>query len=880
MLSQEIRRSFLKYFQTQGHRIIPSSPVIPHDDPTLLFINAGMNQFKDVFLGKSKRDYTRAVTTQKCIRVGGKHNDLDNVGHTSRHLTFFEMLGNFSFGDYFKKDAIAYAWDVTTHVFGFDPDRVWVSVYKDDDEAFSLWEKHISPKRIVRFGEKENFWSMGDTGPCGPCSELLYDRGDAYGSAKNPTEDLTGERFLEFWNLVFMQFDKDASGKLLTLPKQSIDTGAGLERVLSLKMGVNSVFQTDVLRSLIAEVENIAGVRYDPNNAELAPAFHVIADHIRSLSFAIADGVQPSNTDRGYVLRKILRRAVRYGRMLGLQQPFLARVFPRLKACMGEDFPELHDAENRITEILTLEEESFLRTLLRGGNLFHQILETAKKTGQKISGEDAFKLKDTYGFPIEEILLLAKDANLTVDCTRFAALEEDAKEKSKKAQKKTAQEFDPNFFSDFTKTHAACRFIGYDRIESSTKIEALILEGKFVDHLALDQKGILLLNETPFYAEMGGQVGDTGTISHEGNLFVVEDTTSPFPGVIAHLGHMQKGSLKKGETVHAKVDETRRQNIQNNHTATHLLHFALQKILGPHIKQAGSLVEEGRLRFDFNHHKSLTCEEIRLIEECVNEKIRSGQAVKTYELDFQEAQKRSDIKQFFGEKYGAKVRVVDIDFSKELCGGTHAASVGTIGFFKIMKESSIAAGVRRIEAVSGSFAEKYVQEEEDLIDAAAQILKGSKATLLEKTQALIEENKSLLQEIKNYKKNLLQGFKERCLAEQEKIGSFSLIMQEGPLDAEEMAPLADELLKNLHSGIVALGALSSEKCQILIAISTDLTAKKIHANSLIKEIAPLIQGGGGGRPNLAQAGGKDPSGIPKAFEKLRSLLQSALHGTH
>src|SRR3989344_5839279 len=423
MFSQDLRRAFLKYFKTQEHRIVPSSPVIPHDDPTILFTNAGMNQFKDVFLGTSKRSYTKAATTQKCIRVGGKHNDLENVGHTSRHLTFFEMLGNFFFGDYFKKEAIAYAWDVATHVFAVDPSKIWVSVYKDDEEAFALWEKHLPPERIVRFGENEKFWSMGDTGPCGPCSELLYDRGETYGPARNPKEDLSGERYLEFWNRVFMQYSRDASGRMDPLPKKSIDTGSGLERVVSLKIGVDTVFQTDVLRGLIAQVEQVSGKAYDEKNTHLAPAFHVIADHIRSLSFAIADGVQPSNTDRGYVLRKILRRAVRYGRMLHLQKPFLAKVAQELIAIMGDDFPELKTSQERIYEILTIEEESFFRTLLKGGQLLSQVIESSKDKGQKISGEDAFKLKDTYGFPLEEIQLIAKDEALSIDLVQFAKLE-------------------------------------------------------------------------------------------------------------------------------------------------------------------------------------------------------------------------------------------------------------------------------------------------------------------------------------------------------------------------------------------------------------------------------------------------------------------------
>lgn len=872
MLSQDIRRAFLKYFQTQGHAVIPSSPVIPHDDPTLLFINAGMNQFKDVFLGKSKRDYTRATTTQKCIRVGGKHNDLDNVGHTTRHLTFFEMLGNFSFGDYFKKEAIRYAWDVATNVFAFDPEKIWVTVYKDDDEAFELWQKHIPANRLVRFGEKENFWAMGDTGPCGPCSELLFDRGEKYGSAKSPKEDLTGERYLEFWNLVFMQYERSSDGKTTCLPKQSIDTGSGLERVVSLKMGVETVFQTDILRSLIAEVESITGKKYDPENATAAPAYHVIADHIRSLSFAIADGVQPSNTDRGYVLRKILRRAVRYGRTLGLQGPFLANVLPRLVTCMGDDFPELKAAQNRIAEILTLEEEAFIRTLLRGGNILHHVIETSRNS-KKITGEDAFKLKDTYGFPLEEIELIAKDENLSIDHARFHLLEEEAKEKSRKAHKKVAQEFDQSFFADYMRVHKPTEFVGYETHFTDAHLLGIVVNGKFTDTLNEGETGILLLDKTPFYAEMGGQIGDTGTLHKGANLFTVDDTTSPFPGVIAHLGTMKTGSIKKGETLHAEIDKQRRQDIENNHTATHLLHLALQEELGAHIKQAGSLVENTRLRFDFNHHKALTSSDLRAIEERVNSRIRSAQKVDIYTLSYDDAQKRSDIKQFFGEKYGSTVRVVDIDFSKELCGGTHTSNSGTIGLFKITKESSIAAGVRRIEAVTGLYAEKFVQSEEDSLHKIADILKATPSSALEKINALLEKNKQLEQELKTFRKGQTKELLEQLFSRKEKMGESYLIAEEITLQPDEMAPFAEELLQRIKSGVIAIGTSSQEKCQLLIAVSPDLVQKNVHAQNLIKEVSPLIQGGGGGKPNLAQAGGKDPKGLPKAIDKVRKLLQ-------
>ncbi len=869
MLSQEIRRSFLSYFKTQGHRVLPSSPVVPHDDPTLLFVNAGMNQFKDVFLGKSKRDYVRAVTTQKCIRVGGKHNDLENVGHTSRHLTFFEMLGNFSFGDYFKKEAIGFAWDVATHIFGLDPEKIWASVYKDDDEAFELWKIHLPDKRIVRFGEKENFWSMGEVGPCGPCSELLYDRGPKYGSANSPKEDASGEKYLEFWNLVFMQFERAEGGKMEPLPKKSVDTGAGLERIASLKLGVDSVFETDILRGLIAEVENVSGKKYDPENGDLAPAFRVIADHIRGLSFAIADGVQPSNTDRGYVLRKILRRAVRYGRIIGLQKPFLADVLPRLVHLMGEDFLELKATETRIAEILTLEEEAFIRTLVRGGNLLQNVIHNTKKT---ISGEDAFKLKDTYGFPLEEIQLIAKDAALSVDLAKFQMLEDGAKEKSRKAHKTASQEFESNFFDDFTKVHKKTEFVGYEKTSSDAKLIGIVVDGKFTDEIPDSKEGLLILDQTPFYAEMGGQVGDSGKIGKGANQFLVFDTISPFPGVIAHLGKMQSGLLKKNDSVHAIVDANRRTMIQNNHTATHLLHWALQKVLGPHIKQAGSLVEEKRLRFDFSHHKPVSQNEIREIEDVVNEKIRTDIPVEAYELSYDEAQRRDDIKQFFGEKYGTKVRVIDTAFSKELCGGTHTKSLGTIGYFRILKESSIAAGVRRIEAASGKYAEEFVRMEEEKLQDLANILKVPITSLGDKLNLLLEEKKQLEAEIKVHRKGQMKELVEKCLKSQEKAGKIPLIAQEVSID--DLGAFAGELMQDFKSGVVALGNIVGERCQLVIGVSDDLVKKNIHAVQLIKEAAPLISGGGGGRQTLAQAGGKDPKGLPLAFDKVRDLLKT------
>jgi alanyl-tRNA synthetase len=870
MLSQQIRRQFLQYFKSQGHTIVPSSPVVPQDDPTLLFANAGMNQFKDVFLGRSKRAYTRAATTQKCIRL----KDIDNVGHTSRHCTMFEMLGNFSFGDYFKKEAIAYAWDVSTHVFAFDPKKIWVSVFKDDDEAFSLWEKHLPAERIVRFGEKDNFWSMGDTGPCGPCSELLYDRGEKYGEALNPYEDASGERFLEFWNLVFMQFNRDSSGKLDPLPKQSIDTGSGLERIVALSMGVDNVYLTDILRSLIERIEEISKIKYDEKNTLLAPAFHVIADHIRSLSFAIADGAQPSNTDRGYVLRKLLRRAVRYGRMLNLTKPFLADVLPRLVATMGDDFPELKISQNRIAEILTIEEEAFIRTLLRGGELLSSVIERSRSLA-KIAGDDAFKLKDTYGFPLEEILLIAKDENLSVDLQRFEQLEAEAKEKSRKNRKVQAQQFDQNFFSDFTRTHKPCLFEGYQHTSGPATLIGIVMADRFVDELQEGDEGLLLLDRTPFYAEMGGQVGDTGQIAKGANLFQVEDCLSPYPGVVAHLGRLAKGVMRKGDHVEASIDSSRREEIQNNHTATHLLHWALQQVLGAHIKQAGSLVDEKRLRFDFNHHKQMSPQEIREVENLVNMKIRENRIVEAHEMAFEEVQKHPEIKQFFGEKYGDRVRVVDIDYSKELCGGTHTPRVGNIGLFKIAKESSIAAGVRRIEAVTGRRAEELVQHEEDLLQQIAACLKTPMISVTERLDQMLDENKSLCLEIKNLRRCQLKDLAVKLAAKKEKAGKIPFIGAAVDVSAEDLPLFAAELMQHLKSGVVAIGAAVGERCQLIVEVSDDLVKKNISAAVLVKEAAPCIQGGGGGKQNMAQAGGKDPKGLPQAFAKIKQLLEKS-----
>ncbi len=873
MESQEIRRRFLKFFKDNGHAIIASSPVVPHDDPTLLFNNAGMNQFKDVFLGRTVRDYKRAATSQKCIRVGGKHNDLDNVGHTSRHLTFFEMLGNFSFGDYFKKEAIQFAWKVTTEVLALPEEKIWPTIFENDDEAFEIWKTIVPEKRITRFGEKENFWTMGDTGPCGPCSELLFDRGPQYGPALSPKEDETGERYLEFWNLVFMQSNRDAAGQMTPLPRQSIDTGAGLERWASIKIGVDNVFGTDILRSLIAGVEEVSRKSYNPQDFNLAPAFHVIADHIRTLSFAIADGAQPSNLDRGYVLRKLLRRAVRYGRMLGLQEPFMAKILPRLIAAMGDDYNELETAQDRIAEIITLEEENFLRTLKRGGNILSAVIDKAQKSAEKqISGADAFKLKDTYGLPLEEILLIAKDTHLEVNLEQYQLLEEAAREKSRSAHTIHEQQTEENLFQDFVEKEGISHFTGFTTTQEKAIIKAIVAQGKFVDTIEAPEKGWIILDKSPFYAEKGGQIGDTGSLKSPHSHFLVDDCRMPFPGIIAHVGHVTQGVLKKGDAIEAVVDAARREEIACHHTATHLLHWALEQVLGPHIRQAGSLVEPDRLRFDFNHHKALSHEELRKVEQLVNAKIRTDHAVEAYEISYEQAQKKEGIKQFFGDKYGAVVRVVDIGFSKELCGGTHAHSLGTIGLFRIAKESSIAAGVRRIEAVTGRAAEMLMYHQEDLLSSAAHLIKTTPPKLLEGIRLFIDDNKRYTQELKTYRNKAIDILARDLSTQIVPVGKVNLLTAIVELEGEELSHLANLLEERCRPVVLILGVRSEGRGQLLIKVSPALAQQGIQAVSLIKEIAPCIEGSGGGKADTAQAGGKNPGGIENAFQKARECL--------
>ena len=874
MDTAQIRKKFLQFFADRKHEIVDSSPVVPHDDPTLLFTNAGMNQFKDVFLGKATRDYQRATTSQKCVRVGGKHNDLDNVGFTARHMTFFEMLGNFSFGDYFKKEAIAFSWELTTKVFGFDPKRIWVSVYEEDDESYEIWKELIGDERLVRMDANENFWSMGDVGPCGPCSELLFDRGPEFGNGNDPLSDTTGERFPEFWNLVFMESNRDKSGKMNPLPQQSVDTGAGLERVSMFLNGYGSVFETDILRAIIAQLEDLSGKKYDPLDKHLAPAFHVVADHIRTLCFAIADGAQPSNVERGYVLRKILRRAVRYSKRLGLKEPFLGKLVPLLAKLMGEEFPELKTHAARTVEILHREEESFAKTLKRGGGILAQIIEKAEtRKDRAITGEEAFKLKDTYGFPIEEIILIAKDQELTVNLDSYELLEKQAKELSRKANKVEGQLADEGTYKAFVENEGATQFVGYNQVTAEASITGIFVEGALVDSLKEGQEAAIVLDETPFYAEKGGQIGDTGELIHKGAHFFVEDTISPYPGLTLHRGKLKSGVMLQGEPVKAEVDSRRRKRIAAHHSATHLVHWALQQVLGEHAEQKGSLVAPDHLRFDFSHHKQVTADELRTVEELVNAKIRDNLPVETEEISFSEAQNRKEIKQIFGEKYGKSVRVVTLgEYSKELCGGTHIDRLGSLGYFRITKELSVGAGVRRIEASCGLLAESFAYDKEYKLADLAEKLGCKPEKLLERAETILTELSNLKASYKQMRNSHIKELGKELKSQIETAGNIQLLTAKVDLTPDEMATFGNDLMGQIKSGVILLAAEIEGRCQLLLKVSPDLTSKGVDAKKLIREIGPLIGGGGGGKPEAAQAGGKNPAGIADAFAKIKTLI--------
>lgn len=852
MLSNTIRSNFLKFFNNRHHQIVPSSPVFPHNDPSILFTNAGMNQFKDIFLGKENAPYNKATTSQKCIRAGGKHNDLDNVGHTSRHLTFFEMLGNFSFGDYFKNEAIAFAWEVSLSVFNFDPDFLYATVHEKDDEAFALWEKYLPHHKIVRLGDKDNFWSMADTGPCGFCSELLFDRGPSFGSSSSPLEDFTGERFLEYWNLVFMEFNRSSDGHDLPLTKKNIDTGAGLERLISLLSGSTTVFESDVLKHLIIKIENVSKQKYNPETP-LGAAFRVIADHIRALSFSIADGLLPSNTDRGYVLRKILRRAVNYGKHLNFTEPFLGFIVPALVEAMGEAYPNLKTSQSQITEVLSLEEESFFKTLKRGGNLLQQVL-LQSSSSNTISGNDAFKLKDTYGLPIEEITLLAKDNGFQVDLDTYSNLEQEARLRSK--QQSSKSKVDLELFDGLdVLDNMVTDFIGYDTFANDSFIELMIQDGSIVDHFKEGSEGIIILKDTPFYAEKGGQVGDQGYIFSTLFSFNVTKTTVIKQGVILHHGLVTQGEIRSGSAVTAQINIQRRNKISNNHTACHLLHKSLEIVLGEHIKQAGSYVDETKIRLDFTHAKPILRDELDQIEDLVNQQIRENANVETQEIAYTDVVNNSEIKQFFGDKYGDYVRVVSSGFTKELCGGTHTSQTGNIGYFRVVKEGTISTGIRRIEAVSGKAAELIARKDQKTIFSIGTILNSPLDNIETKALNCLQLNKQLKDEINLLESKLISNHISQLSSSIDQNQNISLLIYQ--LDTND-AHLLQKYATILHSqyphDFISISSVKKDdKYVILVKISENLTKSGLFANLLLQNILePISSGKWGGKPQQAQ----------------------------
>ncbi|MGE5390707.1 MAG: alanine--tRNA ligase [Deltaproteobacteria bacterium] len=875
--SSKIRDTFLDYFRDKGHTVVESSSLVPINDPTLLFTNAGMNQFKDVFLGIDRRNYTRATTSQKCVRAGGKHNDLDTVGRTARHHTFFEMLGNFSFGDYFKRDAILFAWEFLTEVVGLPKEKLWVTIYQDDDEADALWREvtDVDPERILRLGEKDNFWAMGDTGPCGPCSEIHYDRGPEY-SCKHPQCGLgvcDCDRFLEIWNLVFMQYNRDETGKLTPLPRPSIDTGMGLERLTSLLQGVDSNFDTDLFTPIIAYIEELTGRKYDQGEGGFP--FRVIADHSRSCTFLIADGVLPSNDGRGYVLRRILRRAVRFGRFLGIQEAFLYKTVDVVCDLMMAAYPELDEKRDFVKEVVKLEEERFLATLTEGLKKVEEIINNLKNEGKKeFSGEDAFMLYDTYGFPLDSTEDLAEENGFTLDKDSFNKCMEEQRKRARKANKGENAFARDIMLSDLFGSFPATRFSGYDMLQEKAPLMALVSGDQLVDQ-AVDGEVLLLTASTPFYAESGGQVADIGVIKGKNGVVKVRDVQK-VAGYIVHSGYLE-GSMHSGEEVSLEVDSARRLDIARNHTATHLLHQALRQTLGEHAQQKGSLVEAERLRFDFTHLVAMTDEELQQVETIVNNAIWSLYPVETEVTSIARAREMGAMA-LFGEKYGEEVRMVAVsDFSRELCGGTHVKNSGQIGLFKLLSESSIGSGLRRIEALTGAHALAYFNGVESDLKAAANTLKTTPAELGHRIEGLSRTIKEREKEIEGLKGKLSSVSSGDLISQaRDHKGAKVLIAAVSGQDANSLRAQAEMLRDKLSSAVVLLGAVVDDKVSLVSFVSRDLVERGLNAGKIVGEAAKVAGGGGGGRPDMAQAGGKDTSKLEEALAKAREMVEKTL----
>jgi alanyl-tRNA synthetase len=876
MTGNEVRRKFLDYFEKHDHRIVRSSSLVPSDDPTLLFVNAGMVQFKRAFLAEEKRSYVRATTAQKCVRAGGKHNDLENVGYTARHHTFFEMMGNFSFGDYFKEKAIEFGWDLLTNGFGLPEDKLWVSIYLDDDEAHNLWHKNIGipENRISRFGEEDNFWAMGDTGPCGPCSEIHIDRGLEFGCGKPDCKvGCDCDRFLEIWNLVFMQFDRDVSGKLTPLPKPSIDTGLGLERMVSIIQDMPTNFDIDLIRPIMNKVENLSEKRLGESR-ESDVAMKVIADHSRAAAFLIGDGVLPSNEGRGYVLRRIMRRAIRYGRNIGLTRPFLHETARVVFDIMNPAYPELIEAASFITNVIENEEIRFSETLDHGLKLLNENLLNLKAKGQKnVPGELIFKLYDTYGFPVDIVRDIIRDKDMALDLNGFDQAMEAQRERSKAIAAFTS-------ISDAYKNLSAygimAEFVGYNTVSCRSKVLVMVRDGEEVQEASEGQPIEIVTEVTPFYGEAGGQVGDTGTISADNLEIKISNTVKDPTGLIIHKGKVIKGTVNKGDDVTLVVDEHQRLATARNHTATHLLHFALRKILGDHVKQAGSLVAPERLRFDFTHFSQPDPETLEKIETLVNEKIRENLPIQTEEME-SEAAFKTGATALFEEKYGDRVRVVSLaDFSKELCGGTHSHRTGDIGLFKIVGESSVASGVRRIEALTGAAALDYVQKSVKRLHDTALLLREHPDAVPQRLEKILSHQKSLEKELERLKAAIAAQSAHWAQEDIRNIGGIQVLVKKVSVDKPAvLRDMADRFKEKLKSGIVVLGSADTSKTLLIVVVTKDLT-DRFHAGNMIKEIASTVGGGGGGRPDMAQAGGSKPEKLDEALEKAYEIVKRAV----
>ena len=870
MKSADIRSRFLDFFKERGHSIVASSSLVPGNDPTLLFTNSGMVQFKDVFLGKEARAYTRATSSQRSVRAGGKHNDLENVGYTARHHTFFEMLGNFSFGDYFKRDAIKYAWELLTSVYGLDKERLWVTVYQEDDEAYAIWEKEVGvpAARIVRIGDNkgaryasDNFWQMADTGPCGPCTEIFYDHGPevAGGPPGSPEQD--GDRYIEIWNLVFMQYDRDAAGTLNPLPKPCVDTGMGLERIAAVLQHVHSNYEIDLFQDLIRAAARETGTKDLTNNS-----LKVIADHIRACSFLVVDGVIPGNEGRGYVLRRIIRRAIRHGWMLGQKKPFFHRIVADLVAAMGAAYPELAKAEDSVTEVLRMEEERFAETIEHGMKVLDAALATGTKT---LDGATVFQLYDTFGFPMDLTADIARERGIAVDHAGFEAAMDRQREQARSASKF-------RMAAGVEYKGEKTEFKGYELLVlDAAKVTALYRDGSAVDRIAAGEAAIVVLARTPFYAESGGQAGDAGELHAAGAVFSVHDTQKIQADVFGHHGTLATGSLAVGDSVKAAVDTQRRARTVRNHSATHLMHKALREVLGAHVQQKGSLVDADKTRFDFAHNAPVTDDEVRRVEALVNAEVTANAATRAQVMAFDDAVKDGAMA-LFGEKYGDTVRVLDIGSSRELCGGTHVARTGDIGFFKIVAESGVAAGIRRVEAVTGDGALAWVQQQDARVTEVAHALRAQPSELPQKVAQVLDTVRGLEKELARLKSKLASSQGDDLASQAEDVKGVKLLVAalEGA-DAKALRETLDKLKDKLKSAVLVLAAADGQKVSLIAGVTADLTAK-VKAGELVNMVALQVGGKGGGRPDMAQAGGTDAARLPAALASVRAWVEAKL----